>query len=211
MQSPTGYYRRRLPHYQPERAAFFITSRLAGSLPSDVILSLMRERDAQQLAIRKEEDEVRRRRLEEEQHARYFGKFDEYLDSAMTGPDWLRRGDVAGIVSEAIHRRDGKKYDLLSFCVMPNHIHLVVDVERSDASLYRILQSLKAFTAVKANRILGRCGAFWQHESYDHVVRDDAELDRILWYIVENPVKAQLCRRWQDWRWTYVKKGLIEE
>jgi putative transposase len=94
---------------------------------------------------------------------------------------------------------------------MPNHIHLVVNVERSDASLYRILQSLKAFTALKANRILGHSGAFWQHESYDHVVRDDIELERIVWYVLQNPVKARLCRQWQDWRWSYVKEGLIDE
>jgi putative transposase len=211
MKSPTEYYRRRLPHYQPHRATFFITSRLVGSLPSDVMLDLMRERDEQLVTMRREKDEVRRKRLELEQHGRYFGKSDEYLDSVLTGPDWLRRSDVAGVVSEAIRHRDGKKYHLLSFCIMPNHIHLVVNVERSDASLDRILQSLKAFTALKANRILGHSGAFWQHESYDHVVRDDIELERIVWYVLQNPVKARLCRQWQDWRWSYVKEGLIDE
>ena len=210
MRPPKEFYRRRLPHYQPHGATFFITSRLAGSLPSDVIVNLMRERDEGLATMGREKDEVRRKRMESEEHRRYFGKLDRYLESVSTGPDWLRQHDVASLVSEAIHHRDGKKYDLLSFCIMPNHIHLVVHGERSYASLYRILQSLKAFTAGKANRILGRSGPFWQHESFDHVVRDETELERILWYILGNPVKARLCQRWQDWQWTYLKEALID-
>ena len=93
---------------------------------------------------------------------------------------------------------------------MPNHVHMLIGVERSDASLYRILQSLKSYTATESNTLLGRCGAFWQHESYDHVIRDDAELDRSIWCILQNPVKAGLCKDWRDWKWSYVKEGLTE-
>jgi putative transposase len=90
---------------------------------------------------------------------------------------------------------------------MPNHVHLVIadNVKRSDASLYRILQQLKSYTAVQANKLLNRGGAFWQHESYDHVVRDGEELERIVRYVLNNPVKAGLVEDWQNWNWSYCK------
>lgn len=73
-----------------------------------------------------------------------------------------------------------------------------------------VLRKLKGSTAYECNQILGRSGAFWQHESYDHVIRDDAELERTTWYILQNPVKAGLCKDWRDWKWSYVKEGLID-
>ncbi len=67
------------------------------------------------------------------------------------------------------------------------------------------MHSIKGFTAGRANQLLGRTGAFWLHESYDHYVRDEAELRRIVAYVVNNPVKAGLVTEWQAWPWTYVR------
>jgi REP element-mobilizing transposase RayT len=154
-----------------------------------------------------------RRRLElsAEHHTEYFAQFDAALDAAVTGPRWLAEPEIARLVVEAAHHRDGKQYDLLAFCVIPNHVHMVLSVERNDISLYRILQSLKRYTAREANRVLGRHGPFWQHESYDHVIRDAAELDQTIWYVLYNPVKAGLSDAWEAWPWTYCKPGLIHQ
>ncbi|MBM4161537.1 MAG: hypothetical protein FJ217_10615 [Ignavibacteria bacterium] len=214
------YYRRRLPHYQPSDAVFFVTCRLTDSLPREVILDLMRERDERLAATRKERDQPKRKLLELNEQHLYFEAFDKYLDNVSTGSDWLRRDDVAGIVAEAIHFRDGKEFELLSFCIMPNHVHLVLSILDQGATvvgrrasspyrLTRILESLKWYTARECNKLLGRKGAFWQHESYDHVVRDGAEQQHVIEYVVHNPVKAGLCREWKDWKWTYVKDGLL--
>ncbi|MDP2303970.1 MAG: hypothetical protein Q8N03_16280 [Ignavibacteria bacterium] len=73
----------------------------------------------------------------------------------------------------------------------------------SDYIVTKILQDLKKFTAVKCNKLLNRSGAFWQHESYDHVVRDEKELRRIVMYVLNNPVKAGLCEKWEDWKYSY--------
>jgi putative transposase len=73
-----------------------------------------------------------------------------------------------------------------------------------------ILKSIKGRSAYECNKLLDRRGPFWQHESYDHVLRDDAELERTVWSILGNPVKAGLCKHWRDWKWSYVKEGLIE-
>ena len=204
------FYRRRLPHYQPSGASFHLSFRLAGSLPRHKVVELMDAQEALLHQARSATDESQRKQQLEEAGDVYFRKFDDLLDKADEGPRWLQEPEIAAMVASAMSYRDGKQYELLVFCIMPNHVHLIIRVERSDTSLYRILQSLKAYTAREANRILGRSGDFWQHESYDHVVRDGAELERTIYYILNNPVKAGLCRKWNDWAWTYVREGLID-
>ena len=65
--------------------------------------------------------------------------------------------------------------------------------------LARIMHSLKGYTAGEANKVLKRSGQLWQHESYDHWVRDDEELERIVDYIAHNPVKAKLVEEPHQW------------
>ena len=72
-----------------------------------------------------------------------------------------------------------------------------------------IMESLKGFTAFECNKILNRKGVFWQHENYDHVIRNQEELVRIIKYIMNNPVKAHLCEAPEDWRWNYYNPDLI--
>jgi putative transposase len=197
------YYRRRLPHIQIAGSTYFVTFRLKDSLPKDAL-----EKLAEETARIKElpKDEVA---LE---YRRWFGKFDEYLDQASSGETFLQYEQVANLVAESIHYRDGKVYDLYSFCIMPNHAHLVfMPLEKSEGefhSLPKILQSLKRHTARQSNLILGRAGAFWQDESYDHVIRDEKELERIIKYVLNNPVKAGQVDGWNKWKWSYCKYDL---
>ena len=90
---------------------------------------------------------------------------------------------------------------------MSNHVHVVfVPLENDDESyhsLSAIMHSLKRHTARQANKCLGRKGQFWQHESYDHIVRDEAELQRIRLYVLNNPVRAGLVDEWRQWPWSY--------
>ncbi len=202
------YYRRRLPHYQPCGATYFVTTRIAGSLPNHVVAQLKEEQEFLKNRIRDARNSKERQRVTAELAQRYFGKFDEYVDSLRFGPRWLSDEGIAGTVAEALHFRNGKEYELLCYTIMPNHIHAVFSVQRNDISLYRILQSLKRHTARKANMILGREGAFWHHESYDHVVRDGDDLERILQYVLLNPVKARLCKYWSKWKWSYIRPDL---
>jgi len=236
MDESTEYYRRRLPHYQPLRATFFVTFRLADSLPEKVIVELMRERRIREMAVAKQTDSKKKQFLLDEERKRYFGKFDHWLDNASTGPKWLAQDEIASIVAEAIRHRDGKEYDLLAYCIMSNHVHMLIELDEKDASnvlrasarrgtmeqrrtevrptstyaLTAILRMIKGSTARECNKLLARTGSFWHHESYDHVVRNSGELEKILWYVIQNPVKAGLCNDWQDWKWTYLKNGLIE-
>ena len=92
---------------------------------------------------------------------RYFARFDALLDGETTGPLWLRESQVAAVLTEALLHRHGRAYELLGYCLMPNHVHLVVQLPPNAPSFVRTLQSLKSFTAGQINRILGRAGQVW--------------------------------------------------
>ncbi len=209
------YYRRHLPHWQPPNATLFVTFRLAGSLPQSVIEQFRQDRVT---AIRKSaqiKDKIQRERQADFDDRRAFGHWDEALDHYSESPSWLGQPEIAEIVAEALHYRNGKVYDLLAYCIMPNHVHVVFVVGRIASPSYQvnedpiplqtILQSLKRRTARQANLKLGRQGTFWQEENYDHVPRDSPETDRIIRYVLNNPVKAGFVDRWEDWPWTYCK------
>jgi len=127
---------------------------------------------------------------------------DRILDDALSGPRYFVRPQIAEIVVEAIAYRDQhlRHYQLHAFVVMANHVHLLATplVEPS-----KLMHSLKRFTAGKANRTLGLVGQpFWQDESYDRLVRNEQEFQRIVNYIEMNPVKAGLVAKPEDFPWS---------
>ena len=209
---PTEYYQvymRHLPHMHPPGATFFVTCRLAGSLPRAILheLRIEAERVARELDdIPTEPDRARQAHMS---HRRLFAQWDTKLDEAGAGPVWLEKAKVAQVIADSLHHRDDRVYELLAYCIMPNHVHVVFkplpDTKNNILSVTTIMQSLKGYTAFTANRLLNRRAQFWQRESYDHWVRDEKELLRIIRYVISNPVKAGLTHHWQEWPWTYCK------
>ncbi|WP_375419379.1 transposase [uncultured Hymenobacter sp.] len=191
------YYERNLPHRLPPGEAVFLTFRLAGSLPREVLEQLRAETELVQRSLIPEPAQLYA------EQKRYFGRFDAQLAANDSGPTWLRQPDIAALVAQSLHYFDGKSYELVCYCLMPNHVHLVVMLAPDAPPLIKTLQRLKSYTATQANKLLGRTGAFWQAESYDHVVRK-GEMPRIISYVLENPVKAGLVEDWQQWPYTYV-------
>jgi len=223
MDEPRLYYHRRLPHYHPTGSVFFITFRLADSLPVHVAQELLDERDKELRKLKERLSGPTYRLAVYQLAKKYFGRFDSWLDRCARGPQWLKDEAIAQIVMREILALQGQRYRLLAFCVMANHVHLLIEMMSyeqlapgSSASttaaypLAETLRLLKGRTARYCNQALGRTGAFWHHESYDHVVRDDKELGRIVKYIVENPVKAGLVDDWRQWRYTYVAPEVMD-
>jgi putative transposase len=212
-------YRRNLPHIQPQGATFFITFRLAGSLPETVVNQWKRERIwLEHLA---QTNLSHYNQIKSDFDRIWFAKFESLLDQTTAGPLWLKDKRVSSMVAESLHYRDWDVYRLDAFTIMANHVHtvfkplplarrqnpelIVRDEDPQYHSLATIMQSLKGYTAFQANRLLGREGEFWAHESYDHWIRDDVEWQRIVAYVMNNPVKAHYVQRWQDWRWSYAR------
>jgi putative transposase len=214
------FYRRHLPHYHPEYGKFHIVFRLDGSLPQEVVQRLKQEREERGRYLSVETNLQKRHELLLEYRKEYFEKFDSLLDGAETGPTWLAQDSIAQIIVDAMLKRDRNDYDLVAYTVMPNHVHLIINTEDlgrgssrqrivAETSVERVCRLLKGATAYACNRALNRSGQFWQHESYDHLIRSDEELERTIWYVLNNPVKAGLVATWQQWRWNYVKPEFL--
>lgn len=183
-----------LPHWTREGSIYAVTFRLADSLPKSLVEQWAFERDnlvktASQLGRPLTQDEQKRLK---ELHSE---KVESYLDSGH-GACWLKEPRVAEVVASALKHFDGERYQLLGWCVMPNHVHVVVQ-PRQEHDLPNILHSWKSYTAKEANKILGRKGEFWQSEYYDHLIRDEQDLWHSIEYVVTNPKTAGL----KDWRW----------
>ena len=191
-----------LPHIKVAGAAYFVTFRLADSLPREVMLRLKEQRDdLLRRAVEAHQDQATTRR---ELHAWYAAEVDSILDQH-TGAAWLREPRIANLVATALRHFENDRYTLHAWCVMPNHVHVVVRPLGAH-TLDSILQSWKSYTAHEANKMLHRDGPFWQPESYDHWIRDDADLHHCCRYTEENPLKAKLCGTPNDWRWSSARK-----
>ena len=97
---------------------------------------------------------------------------------------------------------------------MSNHVHLVVrHLEEAYDVEYPVtgfMKSIKSFTGKKCNKLLKRTSKFWQNESFDRLIRDDDELEKVILYTLNNPVKAKLVNNWRDWPYTYCKPEFAE-
>ena len=175
------FYRRKLPHWHPEITEdtfLFITWRLAGSVPPTRLPQVPKGAPISA--------------------GRAFVALDREVDKAAFGPVWLRDPRVARVVADALsYGETGRQfYELRAWVIMPNHVHVLF---RPKISTPAITRWLKGSTARQANLILGRTGEpFWQDESFDHRVRDEAELDRIVRYVEYNPVNAGLAANPRD-------------
>jgi len=114
---------------------------------------------------------------------------------------FLRDNAIARVVVNALQEFDGSRYRLFAWSVMPNHVHILLQTI-GIMSLAGILHSWKSYSAKAANQILGRKGEFWQREYYDRLIRNKAEFDRAVRYVMENPSKAGL----KDWPWVWYWK-----
>jgi len=131
-----------------------------------------------------------------------FAALDGLLDQARSGPLFLRQPAIARTVVDSIQFNAEKlrHYSLHAYAIMPNHVHMLATPA---VPLAILTKSLKGISAKRANTILRRTGqVFWQEESYDHLVRDSREFEKIQNYIEQNPVRAGLVTRAGDYPWS---------
>ena len=120
-----------------------------------------------------------------------------YLDQGH-GRCYLKESAVATMVRNALLFHDQTKYRLSVWTIMPNHVHLLC-TPAAGHNLAEIMHSLKSFTSNEANKMLGRKGRFWQKEYFDRYIRSARHFAKVVAYIENNPVKAQLCAQAEDW------------
>lgn len=226
-------YRRKRPHLHPPGSVLFITFRLFGSIPRPLLEKyrlekIWLEREFERLNKRptgNTYDEEHLQRLTDF-HRKWFTQFESVTDKAVDGPMWLGRPEIRDMITEKLIDGDEDKYRLDAHSIMSNHVHVVLKPHLSDhglseiadsrgaayrttgSTLSQIMQGIKGSTARSANNILDRSGSFWETESYDHVVRSEAEFYRVVGYTLNNPVKAGLVKNWRDWPGNYLASRL---
>ena len=185
-ESRDGWYSRGyFPHFDGEGMTQHVCFHLFDSLPQRV-LDKWRE-ELKSLPTKEAEIEKRTR-------------IQDFLDSGY-GECFLRDDRLAEIVENALLHFDGKRYALHAWCVMPNHTHTMFTPE-AEFKMSKIVHSWKSFTANKCNEVLGRTGKFWELDPFDRYIRNEQHYRSALAYIENNPVKAGLCKKPEDWRWS---------
>ena len=177
---------RDLPHRHQQGATAFVTFRLADSIPVDRLRDWIRERDQFLLKNPKPWTEAQWNSYE----CDFPRKLENWLDEAY-GSCALREERAARIMEAALSHFDGERYILDAFVIMPNHVHAIIKPMLGH-DVGSILHSWKSYTAKKINEASGKTGNFWQHESFDHLVRSVAQLEKVRRYIRENPTQAGL-------------------
>ena len=191
-----------LPHCDYPGLVQFITFRLADSMPDS-------RRGEWEHLLKIEDDREKRTKLEE------------YLDRGI-GECHLRDPRIAQIAEDAMLHFHSERYELLAWCVMPNHVHVLVHVWQMP--LGKIMQSWKRCIATRAEVVLTerrsptrrdgeiienaparRAALQWQREYWDTFVRDEEQEWKAVRYIENNPVKAKLCRLSEDWPFSSAK------
>lgn len=166
-----------VPHLDHPGLIQSITFRLADALPVSVINRL---------------------RQGEPDDRRLLERLEDYLNPGH-GECLLRDPTHAQTVENALLHFDGQRYRLLAWVVMPNHVHVLIEMQAGHA-VADAVQSWKSFTAKAINRVLGRHGVLWQREYFDRYIRDERHLQAVMEYINNNPVKAGLVKTTDDWR-----------
>jgi REP element-mobilizing transposase RayT len=176
----------RLPHWQQEGAVYFLTFRLADAVPMRLRSQWENDRDGWMRV----HPEPWNAEVEREYHERFSGAIERWLDGGY-GACLLRRPDSAQIVAETLRHFEGERAVVISFAVMPNHVHALF-VLNPEWSLEKLVRSWKGFTARQINKLLTRSGNFWQRDYFDRLVRDEKHFANCVRYIRRNPEKARL-------------------
>jgi putative transposase len=184
--APIDIHQRDLPHWQQPGRLFFLTWRLADSLPSEKLAQWKAEQTAW-LARNPSPWSVA---TVAEYHQNFPTRLEEWLDSGM-GECLLTRPTIADTVAATLRHFDGDRYELECFVIMPNHVHLLVRLDENER-LEKTVQSWKGFAARRINRALNRTGSLWQEGYWDRMIRNPNHLYRCSEYIRQNPAKANL-------------------
>ena len=173
-----------LPHFDHPGLIQIITFRLKDALPSNLF-----ETYADELAC-----------LNGRERYQYFER---HLDAGY-GSCLLREPRIARVVEDALLYFDDKRYQLFAWVIMPNHVHVMIEMFPG-YQMGKIIHSWKSFSAKQANKILKRNGAFWQPDYFDRFIRNYDHFKAAIEYIHNNPVRANIAVDPDDWQYSSAK------
>ncbi len=129
----------------------------------------------------------------------FYSLMERYLDNHLGNLD-LAKDEVAKIVQQSLFCLDNKKFLLIRWVIMPNHVHLLI-CPIDGYPISKSIKELKSFTANMINKYLNRKGDFWARDYFDTFIRDEEHFNNCIRYIDNNPVKAKRTNDPLAWRW----------
>ena len=196
---PIRVYYRRMPHWRQDGATYFVTCRLADSIPQEQLRALKYWRETWERSHPEPRSEKDWKELAREITRKTEAWMDEGYGECVFG-----KPELAAEMSRSLLHFQNQRCLAPCFAVMPNHIHAVMK-PLGGFELEDVLQSVKRFVSRKVNSALSRRGTLWEEESYDRIIRDEEHLFRVIQYVGRNPAKAGLPRcewiRWSDPDW----------
>jgi putative transposase len=188
---PEAHSRRReLPHWTTPGATYFVTFRLADALPAQKRAEL-EKRKRTWLKANGLEGRIDPHQLPWTLFQEFRRQITIYEDAALDegfGACALRHAEIRAPLMETMLAWDVQRYALDAYVIMPNHVHAILQ-PTGEWTVGQIMGTWKKYAALRANRLRGKTGAFWQNDSFDHIVRDREHLDRFRRYIARNPAR----------------------
>ncbi len=207
------FYRRYLPHIQPVDTILFVTYSVKFEYPNSFYESLKRKKDDFLKGLKHISEKDQKEKMYNFNKSQ-FDITDNFIAKLIKSPEWLRNPQIANIIKNSLFYKHKKEYDLICYCIMPNHVHILIKplfkTEDRPFSIASIMKNHKSYTAVKSNEILKRNGQFWHWGYYDHYIRDEKEFYNVIRYILNNPVKAGLVKNYEDWEFSWVDEEAIQ-
>ena len=184
-------YRRKLPHFRQEGATYFVTFRLADSVPEEIAQEMRQAEEiwARRLQEAKSVSTSLKDEYEDQRRARAI-RLENLLDAG-AGACWMRTGEFRDQVCSTLLHFHELRFTMYSFVVMPNHVHALLR-PLPGHDLESIIGTWKQHSALILNRMIGQSGTFWQAETWDRIVRDSDHFRRVARYIARNPIRAGL-------------------
>ena len=184
---PTQVTHNRVPHWEQNNSTYFITYRLADSIPAEVLNTYMaQKRHWLAAAPEKPWSEA----VSKDYRKRFTGRFERWLDRGY-GCCLLADRANADIVRNSLDHFDGERYRLHSWVIMPNHVHILASIHEP-FTLGQTLKTWKGFSARQVNKRMNLSGPVWQKSYFDRSIRDEEHFRDCAMYIRTNPTKAQV-------------------
>ena len=190
---PKGHHNRGyLPHRDYGDSLQGITFREVDSIPKKVITTWKNEL---QCLLESSDSQIKTKAQQELRR-----RISKYEDQGY-GKCLLHQPTVAQLVQDSLLSNHEKDYRLLAWCIMPNHVHVLIRQFKTQ-SLSKIIQSWKGGSARLINQALKQSGTIWEKDYYDRAIRNDDHFWNAITYIHQNPVKAGLVKKPQDWQFS---------
>jgi REP element-mobilizing transposase RayT len=211
-------YRRNLPQIQPRGFCFFVTFSLKGAIPKHETNHLKIEYAKTVSSIKKIQHSDERNLKMYLLRRKYIHDLDIQMHNNTKGPNYLIEIASAEILKNQLESYNAKYYDLLAYTIMPNHVHILIDLgiqineetgepkSSTYINLHKIMNLIKGSSARYINLERGTIGQrVWESESFDIYIRNERMLNNVVSYIIENPVRARLPDTFKEYPYTFVK------